>query len=91
MKKIRMSRDVPESSSKAVEHMDVNAIIKGVVPFDVNDEPYFTIYFAHEAEPENVLEARLPAGSIYPHPHVNDHICVHYVLKVPTHIERAED
>ncbi len=67
--------------------MNVNAIIKGVVPFAVNDTPYFTIYFAHDSDPDNVFEARLPGNSIYPHPHVNDHIRVHYVFGVPTRIE----
>jgi hypothetical protein len=69
--------------------MDVNAIIKGVVPFDVNDKRYFTIYFAHEVDPDNVLEARLPEDSIYPHPHVNDRIRVHYRLSIPMRIDRV--
>lgn len=67
--------------------MIVIATIRGIIPFDINDEPYFMIYFAHESDLDNVLEARLPAGSIYPHPHVNDHIRVHYLLDIPTRIE----
>jgi hypothetical protein len=68
--------------------MDEKAVIKGIIPFDINDEPYFTIYFAHESDPDTMLEGRLPASEIYPHPHVNDRIRVHYVFNVPTRIER---
>jgi hypothetical protein len=68
--------------------MEMNAVIRGIVPFGVNDEPYFTIYFAHESDPDAILEARLPANDVYPHPHVNDRVRVHYVLKVPTRIEK---
>ncbi len=71
--------------------MDTTATIRGVVPFEVNDEPYFTIYFAHDSDPDTILEARLPRNGIYPHPHVNDHIRVHYVLRVPTRIERLKN
>lgn len=71
--------------------MEATAIIRGIVPFDINDEPYFTIYFVHESDPGTVLEARLPGKAIYPHPHVNDRVRVHYVLQVPTHIDRVED
>ncbi len=70
--------------------MDATATIRGIVPFDVNGEPYFTLYFTHEGDPEKVLEARLPSNSVYPHPHVNDRIRVHYVLQVPTRIELLE-
>ena len=71
--------------------MDATATIRGVVPFEVNDEPYFTIYFAHDSEPEAILEATLPRNEIYLHPHVNDHIRVHYVFQVPTRIEHLKD
>ena len=70
--------------------MDAAAIIRGVVPFEVNDEPYFTIYFVHDSDPDTVLEARLPRNAIYPHPHVNDHVRVHYVFQVPTRVERLK-
>ncbi len=69
--------------------MEISATIRAVVPFEINDEPYFTIYFAHDSDPDNVLEGTLPVGSVYPHPHVNDRIRIHYLFEIPTRIERV--
>lgn len=70
--------------------VEIEAVILGLVPFDIHDQPYLTIYFAHDDDPETVLQAQLPLDAIYPHPHVNDRIRVHYVLQVPTRIDKQE-
>jgi hypothetical protein len=70
--------------------MDIEATIVGLVPFEIQDETYLTIYYVHDDEPENVLQARLPASAIYEHPHPNDQVHVHYVLGVVTHVHKRE-
>lgn len=67
--------------------MEITAVVLGLVPFEIHGERYLTVYYAHEDDPETVLEARLPLSAIYPRPHVNDRVRIHYVLQVPTRIE----
>lgn len=71
--------------------MNVNATIVGIVPFEIQDERYLTIYYVHDDEPDQILQARLPATAVYLHPHPNDQVAVHYVLGVVTHIEEREE
>lgn len=68
--------------------MEFDAVILGLVPFNVQEEAYLTVYYAHEDDPDTVLHAQFPRADLYPNPHVNDRIRVHYVLEVPTRIER---
>ncbi len=71
--------------------MNVDATIIGIVPFLIQDHRYLTIYYVHDDDPENVLQARLPAQAVYDHPHPNDRVSIHYVLGVVTHIEEREE
>lgn len=71
--------------------MNVNATIVGIVPFEIQDERYLTIYYVHDDEPDKILQARLPANAVYQHPHPNDRVAVHYVLGVVTHIDEREE
>ena len=71
--------------------MNVNATIVGIVPFEIQEDRYLTIYYVHDDDPENILEARLPALAVYSHPHPNDRVSIHYVLGVVTHIDEREE
>lgn len=71
--------------------MNVDATIVGIVPFEIQDDRYLTIYYIHDDDPENVLQARLPASAVYAHPHPNDRISIHYVLGVVTHIHERQE
>jgi hypothetical protein len=70
--------------------VDVDATIVGIVPFQIQDDSYLTIYYVHDDDPATVLQARLPASAVYAHPHPNDQVRVHYVLGVVTHMHRRE-
>jgi hypothetical protein len=71
--------------------MHVDATIVGIVPFDIQEDRYLTVYYVHDDDSENILQARLPASAVYAHPHPNDRVSIFYVLGVVTHIdERAE-
>jgi hypothetical protein len=71
--------------------MNIHATIVGIVPFDIQDERYLTIYYVHDDEPDTILQARLPASAVYEHPHPNDEVSVHYVLGVVTQIVEREE
>ncbi len=71
--------------------MNVDATIVGIVPFDIQDDRYLTVYYVHDDDPDTILEARLPATAVYAHPHPNDYVSIHYVLGVVTHIEEREE
>ena len=71
--------------------MNVEATIVGIVPFNIQDERYLTIYYVHDDDPDTILEARLPRSAVYAHPHPNDRVTIHYVLGVVTHIEEREE
>jgi hypothetical protein len=71
--------------------MNIDATIVGIVPFEIQDDRYLTIYYVHDDDPEHILQARLPASCVYEHPHPNDHVSVHYVLGVVTHIDEREE
>jgi hypothetical protein len=71
--------------------MNVDAIIVGIVPFEIQDDRYLTIYYIHDDNPENILQARLPQSAVYAHPHPNDRVSVHYVLGVVTNIREREE
>ena len=77
-------------SEKAGE-MNIDATIVGIVPFSIQDEPYLTVYYIHDDEPDNILQARLPASAVYEHPHPNDKVRIHYVLGIVTHIDEREE
>jgi hypothetical protein len=71
--------------------MNVDATIVGIVPFEIQEDRYLTIYYVHDDDPDSILQARLPAAAVYAHPHPNDQVSIHYVLGVVTHIdERTE-
>jgi hypothetical protein len=67
--------------------MEVDALILGLIPYQIHGQTFFTVYYAHDDDPESVLQARLPHDAIYPNPRVNDKIRVHYLLKVVVLIE----
>lgn len=71
--------------------MNVDATIVGIVPFDIQEDRYLTVYYIHDDDPENILQARLPASAVYDHPHPNDRVSIHYVLGVVTHIDEREE
>ena len=71
--------------------MNVDATIVGIAPFQIQDERYLTVYYVHDDDPDNILEARLPASAVYAHPHPNDSVSIHYVLGVVTHIDEREE
>jgi hypothetical protein len=71
--------------------MNVDATIVGIVPFDIQDDRYLTIYYVHDDDQDTILEARLPAAAVYDHPHPNDRVSIHYVLGVVTHIDEREE
>jgi hypothetical protein len=71
--------------------MNVDATIVGIVPFEIQEDRYLTIYYVHDDDPENILQARLPASAVYAHPHPNDRVSIHYVLGVVTHIDEREE
>lgn len=71
--------------------MNVDATIVGIVPFEIQDDRYLTIYYIHDDNPENILQARLPASAVYDHPHPNDQVSIHYVLGVVTRISEREE
>jgi hypothetical protein len=71
--------------------MNVDATIVGIVPFEIQEDRYLTIYYVHDDDPDNVMLARLPAAAVYAHPHPNDSVSVHYVLGVVTHIDEREE
>ena len=71
--------------------MNIDATIVGIVPFSILDEQYLTVYYVHDNDPDQILQARLPAYAVYDHPHPNDEVTVHYVLGVVTHIKQREE
>lgn len=71
--------------------MNIDATIVGIVPFLIQDEPYLTVYYVHEDDPDNILQARLPATAVYDQPHPNDQVSIHYVLGIVTHIDEREE
>jgi hypothetical protein len=71
--------------------MEVDALILGMIPYQIHGEIYVNVYYAHDDDPETVLQARLPQDAIYHNPKVNDRIRVHYLLKVVTGITKRED
>jgi hypothetical protein len=71
--------------------MEAEGVILGLVPFEGLDEQFVTVYYAHDDDPDTVLQAQMPLRSLYPRPHVNDRIRIHYRLQVPTRIERLDD
>ncbi|TVR69718.1 MAG: hypothetical protein EA415_13845 [Sphaerobacteraceae bacterium] len=71
--------------------MNVNATIVGIVPFEIQEDRYLTIYYVHDDDSENILQVRLPASAVYAHPHPNDRVSIHYVLGVVTHIVEREE
>ena len=71
--------------------MEVDALILGMIPYQIHGEIYFNVFYAHDDDPETVLQARLPQDAIYPNPKVNDRVSVHYLLKIVTQITKRED
>lgn len=71
--------------------MDVDALILGMIPYQIHGESYINVFYAHLDDPETVHQARLPQDAIYPNPKVNDSIRVRYLLKVVTAITKRED
>ena len=71
--------------------MNIDATIVGIVPFEIQEDRYLTIYYVHDADTETVLQARLPAHAVYDHPHPNDRVSIRYVLGVVTQIEEREE
>lgn len=71
--------------------MEVDALILGLIPFQIHSETYFNVFYAHEDAPEAVLQARLSHDAIYPNPKVNDRVQVHYLMKIVTQITKREE
>lgn len=71
--------------------MEVDALILGMIPYQIHGEPYVNVFYAHDDDPETVLQARLSQDAIYPNPKVNDRVSVHYLLKIVTQITKRED
>jgi hypothetical protein len=71
--------------------MNRDATIVGIVPFEIQEDRYLTIYYVHDDDPENILQARLPASAVYAHPHPNDRVSIYYVLGIVTHIDERKD
>ena len=71
--------------------MNVDATIVGIVPFEIEEDRYLTIYYVHDDDPDTILLARLPVSAIYDRPHPNDSVSIRYVLGVVTNIDQREE
>ncbi|MBI2845521.1 MAG: hypothetical protein HYX86_03135 [Chloroflexi bacterium] len=65
-------------------------VLRAVRQVEIHGQRYFDMAISPQAQPEQVLEARLGPESAYPDPQPGDRVRVHFMMRMVVRVEKLQ-